>query len=68
MRNPQDVDDVDVREHLQRRTLPKGSSEDALWRLVAELHAERQTPPPHKTAVDESTRSTGCPRAASRTT
>ncbi|MGA8249674.1 MAG: wax ester/triacylglycerol synthase family O-acyltransferase [Mycobacterium sp.] len=37
----QDVDDVDVREHLQRRTLPKGSSEDALWRLVAELHAER---------------------------
>src|SRR5271166_6066408 len=37
----QDVDDVDVREHLQRRTLPKGSGEDALWRLVAELHAER---------------------------
>jgi diacylglycerol O-acyltransferase len=37
----QDVEDVDVREHLQRRTLPEGSGEDALWRLVAELHAER---------------------------
>ena len=37
----QDLGDVDVRVHLQRRTLPEGFGEDALWRLVAELHAER---------------------------
>jgi diacylglycerol O-acyltransferase / wax synthase len=37
----QDVDNVDMREHLQRRTLPEGSGDDALWGLVGDLHAER---------------------------
>jgi diacylglycerol O-acyltransferase len=36
-----DVDNVDMREHLQRRTLPEGSGDDALWRLVGDLHTER---------------------------
>ncbi len=36
-----EVDDLDVRRHLQRRTLPRGSADTALWDLVSELHEER---------------------------
>lgn len=33
-------DHVDMRDHLERRTLPSGSGRDALWKLVSELHSE----------------------------
>ena len=37
-----DVPDIDLSQHLQRRTLPAGSGSAAdLWELVSELHAER---------------------------
>lgn len=36
-----DADDLDLRHHLQRRTLPPDSETEALWELVSELHAER---------------------------
>lgn len=32
--------DIDVAHHLQRRTLPEGADDDALWQLVGELHSE----------------------------
>lgn len=31
---------VDMRDHLERRTLPAGADRDALWQLVSELHSE----------------------------
>ncbi|UXA18470.1 wax ester/triacylglycerol synthase family O-acyltransferase [Mycobacterium sp. SMC-4] len=34
------VDDVDMAEHLRRRTLPAGADRDALWKLVSDLHSE----------------------------
>jgi diacylglycerol O-acyltransferase len=33
-------DSIDMREHLQRRTLPAGADREVLWRLVSELHSE----------------------------
>lgn len=33
-------DTVDLREHVQRRTLPAGADREALWELVSELHSE----------------------------
>lgn len=33
--------DIDLRHHLQRRTLPPGSGPEALWELVSQLHAVR---------------------------
>lgn len=33
-------DSVDMRDHLERRTLPAGSGRDALWKLVSALHSE----------------------------
>ncbi|GAY19353.1 wax ester/triacylglycerol synthase family O-acyltransferase [Mycobacterium sp. shizuoka-1] len=36
-----EVEDLDLRHHVQRRKLPRGSSIPALWELVSELHAER---------------------------
>ncbi|MHA7664388.1 wax ester/triacylglycerol synthase family O-acyltransferase [Mycolicibacterium sp. HS_4_1] len=33
-------DSVDMRDHLERRTLPAGADRDALWKLVSELHSE----------------------------
>jgi WS/DGAT/MGAT family acyltransferase len=35
-----DVADLDLSHHLQRLTMPLGSSTDDLWALVSELHAE----------------------------
>ncbi|WP_167098771.1 wax ester/triacylglycerol synthase family O-acyltransferase [Mycobacterium sp. DL592] len=34
-----DADDIDLRHHMQRRTLPQGSGPEALWELVSHLHA-----------------------------
>jgi WS/DGAT/MGAT family acyltransferase len=34
-----DADDIDLRHHVQRRTLPAGSGPEALWELVSALHA-----------------------------
>lgn len=36
-----DEHDLDLEQHLARRTLPAGSGRDELWRLIGELHAER---------------------------
>lgn len=36
-----EVPDIDVRHHVQRRTLPPGGGTAALWRLVSDLHALR---------------------------
>lgn len=36
-----DVADVDLRHHMQRRTLPAGSGTAGLWQLISELHALR---------------------------
>ena len=33
-------DTVDMREHLQRRTLPAGADREVLWELISELHSE----------------------------
>lgn len=33
-------DIIDMRKHLQRRTLPAGADHEALWRLISELHSE----------------------------
>lgn len=33
-------DSIDMREHLQRRTLPAGATREALWQLISELHSE----------------------------
>ena len=33
-------DTVDMRDHLQRRTLPAGADRDVLWELISELHSE----------------------------
>lgn len=33
-------DSVDMRDHLERRTLSGGADRDALWKLVSELHGE----------------------------
>lgn len=32
---------LDIRHHFQRRTLPKGSTDDDLWEMVSDLHALR---------------------------
>ena len=34
-----DVADIDLRHHVQRRTLPRDAGPDGLWDLVSELHA-----------------------------
>lgn len=31
---------IDMREHLQRRTLPAGGGSELLWKLIGELHSE----------------------------
>lgn len=36
-----DVENLDISEHVKRTTLPASGGDDALWRLVGELHAER---------------------------
>jgi diacylglycerol O-acyltransferase len=33
-------DSVDMRAHLERRTLPAGADRDELWKLIGELHSE----------------------------
>ena len=33
-------DTIDMREHLQRRTLPAGANREVLWKLISELHSE----------------------------
>ena len=33
-------DTIDMREHLQRRTLPAGADREVLWKLISELHSE----------------------------
>ena len=33
-------DRIDMREHLQRRTLPAGADREVLWKLISELHSE----------------------------
>ncbi len=33
--------DIDLRHHVQRRTLPPGSGPEVLWELVSQLHAVR---------------------------
>jgi len=33
-------DRIDMREHLQRRTLPAGGDREVLWKLISELHSE----------------------------
>ena len=33
-------DSIDMREHLQRRTLPVGADREVLWKLISELHSE----------------------------
>ena len=33
-------DSIDMREHLQRRTLPVGADREVLWRVISELHSE----------------------------
>ncbi len=33
-------DTIDMREHLQRRTLPAGADREVLWELISELHSE----------------------------
>ena len=33
-------DTIDMREHLQRRTLPAGADREVLWELIGELHSE----------------------------
>ena len=33
-------DSIDMREHLQRRTLPVGGDREVLWKLIGELHSE----------------------------
>jgi WS/DGAT/MGAT family acyltransferase len=35
-----EAENLDLGQHVQRRTLPPGAGKDALWRLVGELHAE----------------------------
>ena len=34
-----DVDDIDLRHHMQRRTLPRDAGTEGLWNLVSDLHA-----------------------------
>ncbi len=36
-----DVDNLDISQHVKRRTLPPGAGRDGFWRLVSELYAER---------------------------
>ena len=33
-------DTIDMREHVQRRSLPAGADREALWELIGELHSE----------------------------
>ena len=33
-------DSIDMREHVQRRTLPAGGDREVLWQLISELHSE----------------------------
>jgi len=33
-------DRIDMREHLQRRTLPAGGDREVLWKVISELHSE----------------------------
>ena len=33
-------DRIDMRKHLQRRTLPAGADREVLWKLISELHSE----------------------------
>lgn len=35
-----EVADLDLRHHVQRRTLPRGSDAAALWELISDLHAQ----------------------------
>lgn len=35
------VEHVDQRQHVERRTLPSGAGKSELWKLVSELHAEQ---------------------------
>ncbi|MGC2564916.1 MAG: wax ester/triacylglycerol synthase domain-containing protein, partial [Mycobacterium sp.] len=34
-------DNIDMRDHIQRRTLPAGADREALSKLISELHSER---------------------------
>ena len=34
-------DNIDMRDHIQRRTLPAGADREALGKLISELHSER---------------------------
>ena len=34
-------DNIDMRDHIQRRTLPAGADREALFKLISELHSER---------------------------
>jgi diacylglycerol O-acyltransferase / wax synthase len=36
-----DADNLDISQHVKRRTLPPGPSRETFWRLVGELHAQR---------------------------
>jgi len=36
-----DVPDIDLRHHVQRRTLPQHSGPEALWQLISDLHGKR---------------------------
>ena len=35
-----DAETVDLREHIQRRSLPPRAGQDELWKLISELHAQ----------------------------
>jgi diacylglycerol O-acyltransferase len=34
-------DNIDMRDHIERRTLPPGADREALTKLISELHSER---------------------------
>ena len=36
-----DADNLDISQHVKRRTLPPGAGRDGFWQLIGELHAER---------------------------
>jgi WS/DGAT/MGAT family acyltransferase len=36
-----DADNLDISQHVKRRTLPRGAGRDEFWRLISELYAER---------------------------
>jgi WS/DGAT/MGAT family acyltransferase len=39
-----DADNLDISQHVQRRTLPPGAGRDEFWRLIGELYPERLDP------------------------